>query len=88
VNRLGPVQRMVLQELEWAVFMSAVEVGRSIHRRRHGEQHLERFPDGEPCCAWCVDDARDVLATLEERGLVERHGMQWVRSEAPATWLP
>ena len=74
---LGPVQRMLLQELGQAGAMTAIDAGRSVHWRRRGPEHLERFSDGEPCCSFCVDDGREVLESLEARGLVERVDGRW-----------
>jgi hypothetical protein len=69
---LGPVQSMVLQELEDAGGLTEIAAGRSVHRRRKGERHLDHFPEGQPCCEYCVDDGRQVLTSLRERGLVKR----------------
>jgi hypothetical protein len=79
---------MILQELERTAELAAVDVGRSIHRWRKGERHLERFPEGEPCCEYCVDDSRQVLASLRKRGLVKRRradGIWTLTAAAPAS---
>ena len=75
---LGPVQRVLLMELEHEGGLTEIDAGRSIHWRRRGPEHLERFPDGEPCCEWCFDDGRQVLVSLEKRGLVKRVDELWV----------
>jgi hypothetical protein len=84
---LGPVQAMLLQELERKGSLTVLAAGRIIHGRRKGEKHLQEFPAAdEQCCPYCTDDGRRVLASLRARRMVKRRRADglWVLT-VPAT---